>query len=230
MESDDFGFLAPAYVRGFLRTYAGFLAVNEQPLLEEFDNLHAPSATQASAIAMLEARARSRPRARRRTSSWTVAAMLASIALVAITIIGVINPAGDRAGSRLGNPARNGDTAQRPQPASRAGAEPAPAPSRKRQPGPGGGALAETDAIRLKIKAVNGECWIDVTADGINVASEMLPLGAQKTFTASRDMDILLGLPNSVVLVVNGRNIGSPRGSSPVTISLPQDIDSLASL
>ncbi len=36
MESDEFDFLAPAYVRGFLRTYARFLRVDPTPLLAEF--------------------------------------------------------------------------------------------------------------------------------------------------------------------------------------------------
>src|SRR3989337_168849 len=37
MESDEFDFLAPAYVRGFLKTYARFLRVDPDPLLEQFD-------------------------------------------------------------------------------------------------------------------------------------------------------------------------------------------------
>src|SRR5919112_2159746 len=37
MESDEFDFLAPAYVRGFLKTYARFLRLNAEPLLEDFD-------------------------------------------------------------------------------------------------------------------------------------------------------------------------------------------------
>src|ERR671915_477803 len=38
MESDEFDFLAPAYVRGFLKTYARFLRVDPEPLLQEFDH------------------------------------------------------------------------------------------------------------------------------------------------------------------------------------------------
>jgi cytoskeletal protein RodZ len=40
IESDRLDFLAPAYVRGFIRTYAGFLRVDPDPLLDEFDRLY----------------------------------------------------------------------------------------------------------------------------------------------------------------------------------------------
>src|SRR5688572_31869101 len=37
MESDEFDFMAAAYVRGFLRTYARYLRVEPDPLIKEFD-------------------------------------------------------------------------------------------------------------------------------------------------------------------------------------------------
>src|SRR5687767_14256651 len=37
MESDEFDFLSPTDVRGFLKTYSRFLQVDPDPLLQEFD-------------------------------------------------------------------------------------------------------------------------------------------------------------------------------------------------
>jgi len=40
-------------------------------------------------------------------------------------------------------------------------------------------------------------------------------------------MTVVLGLPSSVELTVNGRNLGVPGDENPITIQLPDDIDTL---
>ena len=96
MESDEFDFLAPAYVRGFLRTYARFLRVNEEPLVTEFDRKYGRGKTDTSSITALNDRARRVPRQRRPLNSWTVAALLAAFTLVALAVVGVISDQGDQ--------------------------------------------------------------------------------------------------------------------------------------
>jgi hypothetical protein len=45
MERDDFSQMpAPTYARGFIRMYADFLGLEAGPLIEEYNNLHAPGA------------------------------------------------------------------------------------------------------------------------------------------------------------------------------------------
>jgi hypothetical protein len=40
-------------------------------------------------------------------------------------------------------------------------------------------------------------------------------------------MELVLGLPDSVELVVNGENLGSPGGADPITVVLPDDLAEL---
>jgi hypothetical protein len=87
--------------------------------------------------------------------------------------------------------------------------------------------LASVDGVNLEIDAVHGECWIDVTSDGASVFSGTLPMGESRTFKATDKMTVILGLPSSVELTVNGRDLGIPGDENPITIQLPGDIDSL---
>lgn len=227
MESDDFGFLAPTYVRGFLRTYARYLHIDETPVIEEFDSRFSKAGA-ASTIAALEERARSAPRPRRRTSSWGVAAALAAVFLIALAVVGQFG--GDETNpnetvtreNSTDQPETDNSTTNEPD----AGPDNEPSPDKPKNDD----RIAFKDGIELEIVAASGECWVDVTADGVNVLSETLAQGTRRTVSADEDMDVVLGLPESVELVVNGHNLGSPGGQSPVTISLPEDIDSLTSL
>jgi hypothetical protein len=105
-------------------------------------------------------------------------------------------------------------------------AEPTASPSPSPKPTPTE-TLAQVDGVKLQINTVHGECWIDVTADGSVVFSETLPVGETRTFKADDTMSVVLGLPSSVELVVNGRNLGVPGDENPITIQLPDDIETL---
>ena len=219
MESDEFDFLAPAYVRGFLRTYARFLRVNEEPLIDEFDRKFGRNRADTTAIAALETRARSVPRQRRPLNSWTLAALLAAVTLVVLAVVGIVNTPEEPP------PARDdGNIAEEPSPepseSASPTASPSPTPTEEEDP-----TVALADGIELKVVAANGDCWMDVTADGENIYSETLVAGDSVTFDAEDSMDIVLGLPASVELIVNGQNIGSPGGADVVTLNLPEDID-----
>ena len=82
MESDEFDFLAPAYVRSFLKTYARFLRLEpELILVEEFDRRYGGAKFETAQIAALERRAKARSQGQRKLNSWTTAAVLASLVL-----------------------------------------------------------------------------------------------------------------------------------------------------
>ena len=220
MESDEFDFLAPAYVRGFLRTYARFLRVNEEPLIDEFDRKFGRNRADTTAIAALETRARSVPRQRRPLNSWTLAALLAAFTLVALAVVGIMNTP-----EEPGAPARDNGNVANEEPTPEPSDTPTPSSSPSTTPTEDEPTVAFADGIELKVVAANGDCWMDVTADGENIYSETLPAGESVTFDAKDSMDIVLGLPASVELIVNGQNIGSPGGADVVTLKLPEDID-----
>jgi cytoskeleton protein RodZ len=224
MESDEFDFLAPAYVRGFLRSYARWLGVDPRPLVAEFDRRYGTGRTDTAQIAALERRTRAAPRERRRASRWSVAATLAALVLVALAIVGLVTPSPDE------SPLDGGEVAglagsPSPEPSASASPEPSPTPSPTRPP-----QIAFSDGIKMSVVATRAACWVDVTADGAGVFGATLALGQRAgPFTATTSMDVILGNAHGVDLIVNGTRVPGPFGASGqvVTVSLPEDIKSL---
>lgn len=231
MESDEFDFLAPAYVRGFLRTYARFLRVNEEPLITEFDRKYGRGKADTSTITALNDRAHRVPRQRRPLNSWTVAALLAAFALVALAVVGVISEPQDP------SPASQ-EAADDEQPAAPSQTpddeptveEPATPPSEPREPEDEETTLALEDGLQVRLVAKRARCWIEVTSDGeiVTPGGITLEVGDRsETFTAEDNMEIVLGFAEGVDLIVNGRNIGAPGGPDAVVVSLPEDVQDL---
>jgi len=217
MESDEYDFLSPTYVRGFLKTYARFLRVDPDPLLEEFDRRYG-TRIDTGPIVALERGGRKRAPRERPISSWAIAAMFAAVVLVGLAAIGIAqgpNEAPER------EPRLVEETEFTPTPTPTPSATPTPTPETQED------AFAFTDGIELEIVASNADCWVDVTADGANVFSDTMVMGESQTFTATEDMDIVLGYAAGVELIVNDQNIGSPGIEDVFTFSLPDDIDSL---
>jgi cytoskeleton protein RodZ len=225
MESDEFDFLAPAYVRGFLKSYARWLGVKPDPLVAEFERRYGTGRTDTSQIAALERRTRHRPRQRRRAGSWSVAAVLATFALAALAVVGLLSgPKGPAApGGRVAGREDRGAPEVTPT------ATPTPTPSASAEPKRA--ALALNEGIEVEIVAVRAPCWVSVTADGQEVYTSYpsLTIGQRVgPFRAQDSMDVVLGNPYGVDLVVNGRRFG-PMGDAgnPDTINIPEDIKSL---
>jgi cytoskeleton protein RodZ len=231
MESDEFDFLAPAYVRGFLRTYARFLRVNEDPLVAEFDRKYGRGKTDTSSITALNDRARRVPRQRRPLNSWTVAALLAAFTLVALAVVGVISdqrnqdPAGDRAAEE--QPAAEPTQTPDDEPADD---EREATPTEPSEPEEDETTLALEDGLQVQLVAKRARCWIEVTSDGelVTPGGITLELGDRsETFTADDSMEIVLGYAEGVNLIVNGRNLGPPGGPDAIVVSLPEDVQDL---
>jgi cytoskeletal protein RodZ len=219
MESDEFDFLAPAYVRGFLRTYARFLRVSEDPLIQEFDRRYGTGRSDTSAILALENRARSVPRQRRRMSGWSVAATLAAIVLVAITVVGLANAPEEEP------PREEVASEEEPTQAPSTVATPTPTPT----PTESEDVLALTDGIEIELVAARARCWIEVTADGelLTPGGITLEVGDRsEMYTAEEDMQLVLGYAEGVDLIVNGRNLGAVGGPDAIVLDLPEDIRS----
>jgi cytoskeleton protein RodZ len=220
MESDEFDFLAPPYVRGFLRSYANFLRIDPQPLVEEFDRRYARSRLDTDQIVALDRRSRSVPRERRRPNSWTVAAYLAAATLIVLAVIGVMSNPNHR-------PPRS-NVALNNTPSAFTSPTPTFTPSPSPTPKPTEVAFAQ--GIHLKVVAARARCWVQAMADGndaVPVFNGTLEVGQSQMLTAKHSLKVLLGFPEGVNLIVNGHDIGYHGGPSATTITLPQDLKSL---
>ncbi len=224
MESDEFDFLAPAYVRGFLKTYTRFLGLDSTSFLDEFDRHHGSSRADTAAIVAIDRRTRRAPKQpRKRFSSWGVAATLASAVLLFLGVLGLVQGTPDEAGGP-GRTAQGGQGSPGPRSDSRA--EPEKKSSPRPSPSPTDTALALEEGIDLRVVAANDRCWMQAYVDGAETPQLILELGDSHSYHAEQDITLLLGNAQGVELVVNGRNIGSP-GGIVKTIKLPDDIDSL---
>lgn len=221
IESDEFDFLAPTYVRGFLKTYARYLRVNPEPLLVEFDSRYGTQRVDSAQIVALERHGKRHMAAnRRKLSSWAVAAIGASAVIIGLAAIGLAE--GDDPPTE--NVAQNespAPDANESEDEGQAEVSPSPSPSET---------LATAEGIELEIVATEADCWILVTEDGKAAtpsAGVVLALGDSMKFNASDSMFVRLGYPAGVELIVNGQNIGSPGGQNPIDLRLPEDIDAL---
>ena len=220
MESDEFDFLAPAYVRGFLKTYARFLRVDPDPLLQEFDRKYNPQRFETAQIVALERHGRqSTPKKKRLSSSWSLAAVVAAVVLLTLGIVGLVNPDDE--------PTRQTTLAEDEEPTPSPTAEPSATPLPE-ETTTEDSSVAFAEGVELEVVAT-GDCWVDITADGEVVFSETMHAGDSETFTADEEMDVVLGFAAAVELTVNGEDIGSPGVPDVFNFSLPEDFESLSS-
>lgn len=214
MESDEFDFLAPAYVRGFLKTYARFLRVDPDPLLEEFDRRFGGRIDTSQIVALERHGKRNSPRERRPASSWTVAAVIAAAFLLILGVVGLVS--GD-------------DTPEREPRLTEAEESPSPSPEPSLSPEPTASAppvIAVEDGIELEIVATQ-DCWTMVSTDGGEPTTQTILAGDSMTFSAEEEIFVRLGFPEGVELLLNGESIGSPGGVDPINLTFPDDVDQL---
>ncbi len=215
MESDEFDFLAPAYVRGFLKTYARFLRVNPEPLLDEFDQRYGGRIDTSQIVALERHGKQHNPQQRRLASSWTVAAVIAAAFLLVLGVVGLASGPDDDDD----RPSRLTEATETPTPTP----EPSPVPTEDPEDEPD---LALEDGIELEIVATS-DCWTLVAADGGSPTTQTITAGDSMTFTAEEELFVRLGFPEGVELILNGQNLGTPGGVDPINLTFPDDLESL---
>jgi cytoskeletal protein RodZ len=220
MESDEFDFLAPAYVRGFLKTYARFLRLNAEPLLEDFDRRFGSGRFETQQIVALERHGKKHtPKEPRFSRSWSVAAFIAAGALLILGVVGLVTGPEEPEGRRDTALVEPSETPTPTEGTIDIAASPSVTgtPEEER--------VAFTEGIEVEVIVVDSDCWVDITSDGTKTFSETLTPGDTETFTAEEEMNIVLGYPAGVELVINGENVGTPGGSDPLTFTLPDDFE-----
>src|SRR5688500_1718728 len=164
MESDEFDFLAPAYVRGFLKNYARFLRVDPEPLLDEFDTRWGGGRFDTGQLVSIDRRNKqTAPREPRHISNWTIAAFVAGILLVVFFTVGlIVGPEEEQ-----GRPDVVAEIDESPTQTRTKSPSPTPTPTETPTPTPTGAEVAFGDGMEVEIVAVNDDCWIDITSDGV---------------------------------------------------------------
>jgi hypothetical protein len=227
MESGDFGFLAPVYVRGFLDSYARYLGADPDPLLAEFDSSHE---TPNELLQVIHPTYDLTPH---RIGLGSIA----GIVLIVLVVLGVWNPGADEP-RESSTAASNSTTSASPSPRGFAGTGEPPADEGSATGSAGSEvALGNSDSgtrdpkisftrgIDSRLAAASGPCWVEVVADGRIVFRGMMQPGTIKRFRAKGNMELLLGLPRSAELLVNGRRLRLPKVETPIRIALPTEAE-----
>ena len=221
MESDEFDFIAPAYARGFLRSYARYLKLDDLPFLDEFDRRFGTGSVESVQIVAADKAKTKKVRDHSPFSRWTILLVLAAGVLLALALIGIFTPKPARDRGRVAgqatesSPSRSPDAEESP----KSSPSPSPTPTEK---------LLLADGMELTVSATNGDCWVDVDSDGADTFAEILPVGESETFTAEDEMVVVLGAPSSVELTLNDVDLGSPPTEDPgaLKFTLPEDFGS----
>lgn len=221
MESDEFDFIAPAYARGFLRSYTRYLGLDEQPFLEEFDRHFGTRPIEPVQIVAAD-RARSKKvRDHHPLSRWTILAVGFAGILLILALIGIFapKPGRDRNGrapvAASASPTK--DKKERSSPRPSLSPTPSPTPTLE---------AIFADGIELVVEATEGDCWVDVNVDGEDEFAEIVELGESETFEADDQMEVVLGAPSSIELTINGEEIGTPptEDAGALNFTLPDDL------
>lgn len=222
MESDEFDFIAPAYARGFLRSYARFLGLEDEPLLEDFDRRFGTKPVESVQLVAADRNKTKPVKEHSALSRWPIVFVLGAGILLLLALIGQFapKPARDRdgrggvAGTESPSPSATDDQDGKKK---RKKSSPSPPPA---------GADVFADGIELIVEAVDGESWVDVDADGEDVFAAILEVGSAETFTADEEMVVVLGAPSGVQITLNGQSYGTIPTDEPgaLNLTIPDDI------
>jgi cytoskeleton protein RodZ len=192
MEQNSFRFVSGGtYIRGMLRTYAGWLGLNPGQIVSEYDRLYGAGASGPSLSEIFKPPAQAPPRSRQKM--WGIAAVVAASLLLVLSLVGILNPPTTR-------------TAEAPRPKSQAAPRKSPsAPALAKAP-------PVFQGVNMTLKVTGNRCWLRVLADGNSKAlfEGTLTNGQAQTFQASQVLRLNLGKISAVQITVNGVDIPTP--------------------
>lgn len=216
IERDDYAACGgDFYARGHIRAIARAIGADPGPMLAEYDAAHRAPPVTAAELFALATPVRVRPR---RRPAWRVVLGFAVAAAVAIAAYGVVSgsvhlPHARTAAAPGHRPAAHRQPRGAPSPAAPLSPRPAapattPVPRRP---------YARTVTIRL---TAFGDCWVQfTTARGAYSTQLVVPGGTSKRWVFRHAIDMRLGNPRGVRLIVDGKN-PLPPGPRPVTLRL----------
>ncbi len=200
LENEDYAALpAPAYVKGFLKTYAAYLGLDPQQVLALYNAVAGPAGnTPLPTVPLVEV-----PMEGRR-SLWPIITGLAIVAGILLLAAAIV---------RTPWRAWVGLTPATPQPTATATPTVAPTPQPTLTPTPSPTAPAEptaTPAPALGVRVqfvVTGRSWVQIVADDAVVYAGLLE-DETREWEAGRKIVARIGNAGAVDVTVNGQHIG----------------------
>jgi cytoskeleton protein RodZ len=208
LEDEQFdAFGGDVYAKGFLSSYARYLQLDPQPLLDDYrrhfqDDGYNPSALTSTPMG--------RPPASPPPTwiAWAVVVVVVMVGVAALAqVFGGRTP--EAAQPRAPQPAVSASPDDAASAPPRSSPTPSPAPT--------------YDGVNLLL-ALEDDSWMRVSIDGQLVLEETLPRGETRTFTGEESITIRFGDPGAVRAELNGEDLGAQgaRGQ-PVTVTFTRD-------
>jgi cytoskeletal protein RodZ len=202
MENDDFSKIGGAvYARGHLRAYAGALGLDPAPLLAEYDREHGhddvPVLSPVQKPDHVEKVALHEPHRLSWTTVGVVTAGIAVVVAVSLYFIG-------------GNDTKTPEAAAPPA----ASTHPSSLPSTHVNAPTAGVPVVPHSGVDVVVRAVSGSSWVGLLP-GYNQQATLLK-GQQKEFRDARQVDLRIGNPGAVEIIVNGKVVGIANSATPV--------------
>lgn len=180
-----------AFARGHLHSYARFLGLDAAALVADYSErfeLAGPSPIEHLNERVRKARKPPKPK-------WLIAALVSTLLLIAASIAGIVRGPGPRTAPAGPPLAKLPASAVEQSPAAEAGGTSLPAP------------VGVTVVLTWTARS-----WVQATVDGVVAFEGTLEQGATKTFTGTGRVDLVVGNPGAVRLILNGVDAG-PLGS-----------------
>jgi len=197
MENEDWDVMpGVTYVKGFLRTYATYLGLDADVIIEEFRS-RATIASQEHHEPFGGASVIGKPRSHRGRNTVVLIAVVCLVVLGAIYALGLMNRSGE--GRPTTQPGALGITSPSPSPST--SAKPKPEPDKTGVP--------DWQKDLVKIRAVRGDCWVDVRRDdaqGVALFTGTIRKGDLRKFRG-KDIWMTLGAPANIELEAAGKTI-----------------------
>jgi cytoskeletal protein RodZ len=189
------------YARGHIRSIAGAIGLDPEPLIREYDAEHGPLGTMRAAE-VFEPSTPIKLR-ERRSPSLSLIVVVVLLAIIGFSAYHLVSTHGG---------GKHPATAA-PSVTAKATAKPTPRPSPKPSP-----SLNPSDVV-IHLTAVEA-CWVQLTSslDGSQIYMGTIPAGSSMTWTETQAVQMSLGNPGGIVLTVDGKR-QAETATQPVTLS-----------
>ncbi len=205
MENEDFDLMpGAAYAKGFLQTYAQYLGLDAQIILDEYRSrgLYGEEPQPFAGASVI-----GKPHAHRRRNT------LAFVAVACLLLLGVIYALGLNSDEPTGAAGGGGLPAVlSPSPS------PTPSPTRTARPSPT--PTVGPDVVR--VSTVAGDCWLEVRRSGSTgtvLFSGTVPRGKTRVFRGD-DLWLRIGNPAALKIRVGARVMPALEGSGPLIVTI----------
>jgi cytoskeletal protein RodZ len=222
LEQDDFEVIpGPTFVRAFLRTYASFLGLDTERLMEEYFSQFEPRAQEKHALLSRSGSSRARDRGPRRQPNYVVVGLVAVAIIVVLALVfrsrghepAVLDPAAVTTTTAAGSTSpvttanSGGTTTSKQGTATTSGGQ---GDSSASTVAPAGGS---DGALHLVVRASGNRCFVTVRQEsptGKTLFSGTLEKGDELSYSYHGQYYLNIGEPSAVQLLVDGQPVEVP--------------------